>query len=163
MRAKVGIVDQQRGCVTVLEPKGELGPAEDGPASGSAMIRTVVRRKRDDSRLPPEGAGVDRATCLAQRLVVLFEHGICEMYDVLAFVILDHLERLAPADATQPRLIGATAIHSRVHDVPMGDGGLLGDFIQTDLVLAVKEELDDLLLPVCSVTEQTEIGEGLFR
>ena len=88
---------------------------------------------------------------------MLFQNGVGQVDDVTTFVVLDHLQRLTPGFS------GITAANSRVHDIAVGNGGLLGDFIQCHLVRAVYQELDDFFLPVRPVRQQTQIGERFLR
>jgi hypothetical protein len=54
-------------------------------------------------------------------------------------------------------------MHSRIHDIRVCDGCLLGDIINAKLVGCIEEELHDHLGPKCPVREETQITERLLR
>lgn len=54
-------------------------------------------------------------------------------------------------------------MHSRIHDIRVCDGRLLGDIVHAKLVGCIEEELHDDLGPICPVREETQITEGFLR
>ena len=82
---------------------------------------------------------------------------------MLPLVILDHLQRLAPAGHHQRVISMPNHLHSRVHDVPMREGGALRNLLQTNLILAVDQQFDNLLLPVCPIRQQSQVRQWFLR
>jgi hypothetical protein len=53
--------------------------------------------------------------------------------------------------------------YSRPHHVVLGDRSAIGDFLYTDIFVAIKKKFNDNLRPICLIAEQTEIAKRLFR
>ncbi len=113
-------------------------PVPDSPAELELLAG-------EDGGSPVEFVRVDAPALLLGRLVVLGDDGVGEDEVVLALVLLEHVER-----------------HAGVEDVCVGEGGLLCDLLDADVLFGLEQEVDDDLGPVGSIAEQAQIGERLL-
>ena len=107
---------------------------------------------------------------------VLADNGVCQVDDVTVLVLLDHVQGLTPTHGnTQEARRGSSVsitpkvpapyplADSRMHNVGRRDARLVGNLLDTDLLLGIQQHAHDDLGPVGSITQQPEITERFLR
>lgn len=99
-------------------------------------------------------------------LVILLHDSAVQADDMGTLVVLEELECSTPIQIARryPKHTTGTLKNVRIHDIGMGDGSLLRNLVDAELAFGcVEQQVDDSLCPVCTITEQTQVGEWLLR
>jgi len=73
--------------------------------------------------------------------LVLCDHGVGQVDDVTVLVLFDHVKSLASTNHRMHQyaaLTRSTAPYSRMHDIGWSNAGLVGNLLDTDLLLGIQ-------------------------